>query len=476
MCHLVMDSGPCSQEEEQLITKGASSDVLPAIVNSAPSDSDQSVASDADDSERLLETVDSDFDETKGGERKIQLPRWCVLCVVIFVILYLALVVIIELKDDLQPPLKMFRGSAFVIALYMLLPVDICAWEKAGLGSSFRKMFFNNPTGKSLPRSEMLRSASFFALIWSLGLGLCLITSNFDRVFFLVWSVSVWSCLIVYGFFVCKCFKLTLPHRSSRLWFVRVVGRVLTAPFWDVEFADFWLADQLCSLTQTMVDFEFTVCYLLVDYHHPGLEICHCPKPLPECIRPMTASNYIRPIVACLPSYWRFAQCMRIAVTKRNLAQLINAGKYMSQFPVVIFSSLAGLAHIKGHNENYRIYISLWIALSLFHSLYVFVWDVVQDWGLCSSMEYGNLILSRQLYYRGTWKYYCAIIIDFFLRFSWSAKLSIQFGVLQSDSNDMIVAILAMLEVLRRFIWNFFRIENEHAKNYANTVLVSPIN
>jgi hypothetical protein len=75
-----------------------------------------------------------------------------------------------------------------------------------------------------------------------------------------------------------------------------------------------------------------------------------------------------------------------------------------------------------------------------------------------------QLEFSRRLYYKGKWKYYWAIINDLFLRFWWSIKLSIQFGVMESESNDLIVATLAMLEVIRRFIWNFFRIENEHSK------------
>lgn len=32
-------------------------------------------------------------------------------------------------------------------------------------------------------------------------------------------------------------------------------------------------------------------------------------------------------------------------------------------------------------------------------------------------------------------------------------------------SNDLMTSILAPLEVFRRFVWNFFRLENEHLNN-----------
>lgn len=40
-------------------------------------------------------------------------------------------------------------------------------------------------------------------------------------------------------------------------------GRMLAAPFFSVGFADFWLADQLNSLSTVLVDFHFLVCFYL---------------------------------------------------------------------------------------------------------------------------------------------------------------------------------------------------------------------
>lgn len=61
------------------------------------------------------------------------------------------------------------------------------------------------------------------------------------------------------------------------------------------------------------------------------------------------------------------------------------------------------------------------------------------------------------------WFYYFGIIEDLILRFSWTLSMSlIQAGYIEGD---VMMTILSPLEVFRRFIWNYFRLENEHLNN-----------
>ena len=57
-----------------------------------------------------------------------------------------------------------------------------------------------------------------------------------------------------------------------------------------------------------------------------------------------TCSNvtYVVPaIIACLPAWWRFAQCYRrYRDTRLVFPHIVNAGKYSTTFFVVLFSSL----------------------------------------------------------------------------------------------------------------------------------------
>lgn len=50
---------------------------------------------------------------------------------------------------------------------------------------------------------------------------------------------------------------------------------------------------------------------------------------------------FIRPVIACLPAWLRFAQCLRrYRDTREKIPHLINALKYSTTFSVVIFSTL----------------------------------------------------------------------------------------------------------------------------------------
>lgn len=52
----------------------------------------------------------------------------------------------------------------------------------------------------------------------------------------------------------------------------------------------------------------------------------------------------VRPIVNCLPAWFRFAQCLRrYRDTKEAFPHLVNAGKYSSTFLVVLFGTLRSM-------------------------------------------------------------------------------------------------------------------------------------
>ena len=130
------------------------------------------------------------------------------------------------------------------------------------------------------------------------------------------------------------CFLLPLPvlYHSSRLWLIKELGRILLAPFCVVTFADFWIADQLNSLAVVMLDLELFLCYLVYGQYASKDSLFQC------------GSIYygLRPLVAILPAWWRFAQCLRRYYNTRNaFPHLVNAGKYSTSFVVVFFSTLA---------------------------------------------------------------------------------------------------------------------------------------
>uniref|UniRef100_A0A1B0GPH4 Uncharacterized protein n=1 Tax=Phlebotomus papatasi TaxID=29031 RepID=A0A1B0GPH4_PHLPP len=88
------------------------------------------------------------------------------------------------------------------------------------------------------------------------------------------------------------------------------------------------------------------------------------------------------------------------------------------------------------------------------------------DWGLFDAKAGDNRFLREEIVYSSTWFYYFAIMEDFVLRFGWTLSMSlIEGGYIE---REIMISILSPLEVFRRFVWNFFRLENEHLNNCGN--------
>ncbi|XP_075534512.1 solute carrier family 53 member 1 isoform X3 [Dermacentor variabilis] len=105
----------------------------------------------------------------------------------------------------------------------------------------------------------------------------------------------------------------------------------------------------------------------------------------------------------------------------------------------------------------------LWILSAVVSSCFTYTWDIRMDWGLFDSNAGENRFLREEIVYSSSGYYYFAILTDLALRFGWTLSVSLtELGVIHSD---LMVTILAPLEVFRRFVWNFFRLENEHLNN-----------
>ena len=155
-------------------------------------------------------------------------------------------------------------------------------------------------------------------------------------------------------------------------------------------------------------------------------------------------------------------QCLRCWYDTRQTSHLVNAGKYLSTFPVVAAASVVAASQNRFNDWRSHPQFFIWLALALIHAVYVYVWDVVMDWGLLRQQPY-NPHLRAHLLYRKRGVYFAAIAVDLVLRFTWTVKMSV--GVSTWFGSDEGLILLAIAEVLRRFLWNFFRVEFEQTKS-----------
>ncbi|KAK2159064.1 hypothetical protein LSH36_159g04020 [Paralvinella palmiformis] len=194
-----------------------------------------------------------------------------------------------------------------------------------------------------------------------------------------------------------------------------------------------------------------------------------------------TVKYGIRPIVACLPAWFRFAQCLRrYRDTRLVFPHIVNAGKYSTTFFVVLFSSLHSHYRLSNAATDDRgPYFYLWIIAAFVSACYTLTWDIKMDWGLIDKNAGENRFLREEIVYAHKGYYYFAMVEDFILRFVWT--LTVTVGEWQFLHLEILKSVLASFEVFRRFIWNYFRLENEHLNNCGQfravrDISIAPIN
>ncbi|XP_077986071.1 xenotropic and polytropic retrovirus receptor 1 homolog [Glandiceps talaboti] len=347
---------------------------------------------------------------------------------------------------DWRPAVRMYRGMFLVIFAVFLLGINTYGWRKAGVN---HVLIFELDPRNHLNYEQLLEVAMFFGVLWAFS-ALAYIFS--DKVNLPAFA----NPLALVGLMVLFLLNPTRTlYYRARFWLLRILCRIFLAPFFPVGFADFWLADQLNSLATVLLDLQYLICFYAfsVEWLHSDNEV--------ECY---SYSYGIRSVVASLPAWWRFAQCLRRYRDSRKVfPHLVNAGKYSTTFFVVLFSSLAAVYKSQYDHAKYNPYFYLWIISAVISSSYALTWDIKMDWGLLDDNAGENKLLREEIVYSYKAYYYVAILEDFILRFSWTLTVSV--GELGYFDSDILVTILAPLEVFRRFIWNFFRLENEHLNN-----------
>uniref|UniRef100_A0A8C2JIJ8 Xenotropic and polytropic retrovirus receptor 1 n=1 Tax=Cyprinus carpio TaxID=7962 RepID=A0A8C2JIJ8_CYPCA len=335
-------------------------------------------------------------------------PAWTTFRVGLYCGVFVALTVtvIITEEKNVWPLVRIYRGGFLLIEFLFLLGINTYGWRQAGVNHVL--IFELNPRN-NLSHQHLFEIAGFLGVLWCVSILSCLFAP------YTMIPIQV-NPLALYGFFF---FFLINPFKTcyykSRFWLLKLLFRVVTAPFHRVGFADFWLADQLNSLVVVLMDLEYMICFYSMELN------------------------------------W----------FKSEGELLIKEGMQMH---IIVF-----------------VFFYLLIACKIVNSCYTLLWDLKMDWGLFDRNAGENTLLREEIVYPQKAYYYCAIIEDVILRFAWTIPLSL--GIVTSFPNisDILATVLAPLEVFRRFVWNFFRLENEHLNNCGEfravrDISVAPLN
>ena len=87
-------------------------------------------------------------------------------------------------------------------------------------------------------------------------------------------------------------------------------------------------------------------------------------------------------VCCCMPLWFRFQQCLRRYYdTRSRWPHLLNALKYAVAHSVVIVSVFHP-SFSDHHAARWELFRYCWLGSTIASSLYTFVWDVTQDWGM----------------------------------------------------------------------------------------------
>ena len=340
---------------------------------------------------------------------------------------------------DITEAVSLSRGPFLVILFVYLTAVNMFGWRKFLVNYV---LIFEIKPDEHVSETYLILLASKLSLFWAC----CVILLSYLR-------LSVALFVIVSFLAILMIMSLVRVPKSSTsspwTWFIKTLVRVLIAPFAHVRFPDFWLGDQLNSLAQVLIDFKYIFCFCTSS----GTKEDSCLNP----------TNVFHFIVLCLPAYFRFAQCLRrYRDTGDKFPHIANSFKYATTFLVVI----SGYIKLKYSNTRTPLlqnpFLYLYIVFRFLNTGAVLLWDIKMDWGFFEKGNTESWILRSELLYPPSW-YYSAFFLDILLRFSWIWQVVLL--ELKIVSPVLIISILSPIEVLRRFMWNFFRLENEHLNN-----------
>lgn len=239
---------------------------------------------------------------------------------------------------------------------------------------------------------------------------------------------------------------LNMCYRSSRLFFLNVLLRIICAPLYKVVLADFFVADQLTSQVPTLRNLEFVLCYYCGGYFLSG-DSDSCPN--------SKRFEHWTYVIALLPYWWRVWQCIRRWAEEKDSVHIANAGKYLSAMAAVALK----ITYSKNSGAGW---LAMFFIASTIATIYQVYWDTVIDWGLLRR-DSKNKWLRDELLIKHKWIYFASMGLNIVLRLAWIQSMThLTFGSLDGSVMDF---IFAALEILRRGHWNFYRLENEHLNN-----------
>ncbi|XP_019228695.1 PREDICTED: phosphate transporter PHO1 homolog 9-like isoform X2 [Nicotiana attenuata] len=123
---------------------------------------------------------------------------------------------------------------------------------------------------------------------------------------------------------------LNIIYRSSRFFLIRCAWHCLCAPLYKVALPDFFLADQITSQVQAIRSLQFYVCYYVWGNFRTRSNKC----------QESSVYQILYIVVAIIPFWSRFIQCLRCLFEEKDSMQGLNSLKYFSTIVALVMRTL----------------------------------------------------------------------------------------------------------------------------------------
>jgi hypothetical protein len=358
----------------------------------------------------------------------------------------------VEPGDDLV--FLYFRLLFFPVLLTVAIAINLKIWSESNINYVF---IFEMDARRHLTVWEFTELAFVLYLLWIGFFTLYLFLVNTLHEFTAPWSLPL-TLFLLYTCFI--LFPAPILFASARRFLMRIILKSIAAPFIPVRFQDFWFVNQCTSLSDVIHDMQIIYCIY---------------APEPNC---EPTNKYFITILMLVPVWLRAMQCLRRYRDSRDVMQLLNLGKYVVTIIAMMYTFIFKqiLLYSDLDFESVPIVVPIiWFGILIINTLYKYIWDIVKDWGLLRVFTWKHFLLRNTLMQRALW-YYLALVLNLLVRMLWFIVFLLRYNIPSRwwDTEFMLFGLL-VAEVLRRFIWNIFRLENEHLHNADNFRVVSEI-
>ncbi|XVF85892.1 hypothetical protein PTKIN_Ptkin17bG0154300 [Pterospermum kingtungense] len=365
--------------------------------------------------------------------------------------LILALILIIRARNIMGQPgriqymetmFPLYSLYGFIVLHMVMYAVDVYFWRRYRVNYAF---IFGFKQGRELGYREVLLVSFGLAVA-----ALASVLSNLDmemdpntkdyKTF-----TEIIPLILVLLVFVILFLPFNILYRSSRFFFLTCLFHCICAPLYKVTLPDFFLADQLTSQVQAFRSLEFYVCYYGWGDFKQRRNSC----------KTNDVFNTFSFIIAVIPYWSRLLQCLRRLFEEKDPVQGHNGMKY--------FVTIAALCLRTAYSLNKGLaWEVLAVVFSVAAAIFGTYWDLVHDWGLLKRHSKNRWLRDKLLIPQKS-VYFGAMVLNVVLRFAWLQTV-FNFNLFDLHRQTLI-AIVASLEIIRRGMWNFFRLENEHLNN-----------